>query len=79
MLNVLVLVNPLTAKLASDPRKGLSTRGVCVAATTNQLVTLAPLVFCGSGGGRSRAEMEGCGPSSFLVLAPHVEYVPEPC
>lgn len=52
---------------ASDQRKGLSTRGMCLAATTNQLVTLAPLVLCGRGGGRSRAEMEGCG---WVALLP---------
>lgn len=85
MLNVLVLVNSLNAKLASDQRKGLSTKVMCLAATTNQLVTLAPLVLCGSvcvwGGGEQGRDggLWLSGPSSFLVLAPRAEYVPEPC
>lgn len=56
---------------------------VCLAAAANLPVTLAPLFLCGSGargGGQGRdGGLWLKGPSSFLVLVPHVEYVPEPC
>lgn len=65
MLNVLVLLNPLTAKLASDHFKERDwTLEWCVCLLPQ---TLAPLVLCGRGaGGGSRSEMEGCGWGALL-------------